>query len=120
MGTEVWGKYSANYFAKSLLPQRPDDETFRAEKLTQGRRPADVWLPSWDGGGPCAVDFAVTSGLRADMVETLAGPSADVWAAYEHFKRQHLDTAASCQEQGLAFLPFVVEAHGGVCQRLGS
>ena len=31
----------------------------------------------------------------------------------EGLKRSRKDTAAECQRQGLAFLPFVVEAHGG-------
>ena len=36
-----------------------------------------------------------------------------IWGSHEEFKRRHLETEARCQEQGLAFLPFVVEAHGG-------
>ena len=36
-----------------------------------------------------------------------------VFGAYEAFKRSFLNTEASCAEQGLKFLPFVVEAHGG-------
>ena len=33
--------------------------------------------------------------------------------AHAHRKRSHLDTAAHCDEEGLDFLPMVVEASGG-------
>jgi len=72
-----------------------------------------VWLSSWGGAGPAAIDFAVTSGLRADRLSDSAGQPAEVWNRYEEFKRSHLDTEAVCRQVGLSFVPFVVEAHGG-------
>ena len=33
---------------------------------------------------------------------------------YEDFKRNHLDTARLCTEEGITFVPMVVEAHGGM------
>ena len=96
-----------------LLLGRPDEAALRGEKLSAGRRPADVWLAASAGGAPCAVDFAVTSGLRADCLATSSDDCGAVWGAYEEFKRQHLDTAKQCQDQGIAFEPFVLEAHGG-------
>ena len=33
--------------------------------------------------------------------------------AYEEVKRRYLDTASQCAQQGLQFVPMVVEAHGG-------
>ena len=34
-------------------------------------------------------------------------------AAYEAFKREHLNTAADCQAQGIAFIPMIAEPSGG-------
>ena len=56
------------------------------------------------------VDFAVTSGLRDDLVNEARQDPAAVWGRYEDMKRSYKDTAAECQRQGL---PFVVEAYGG-------
>ena len=62
---------------------------------------------------PAAFDFAVTSGLRADVVtESTQDPSAAV-SAYETFKRCHHNTELDCQAQGINFAPLVVEAVGG-------
>ena len=60
-----------------------------------------------------AVDFAVTSGLRNDMISMAAQDPAVVWGNYEDFKRQYLQTQASDNDRNIEFLPFVVEAHGG-------
>jgi len=96
-----------------LLPQRPGQDALRENVLSNGRRPADVWIPRWENGAPAAWDFAVTSGLRAGAVhEAAADPSQPV-TAYEAHKRAHLGTAAQCHQQGLSFVPMVVEAHGG-------
>ena len=34
-------------------------------------------------------------------------------AAYEAFKREHLNTAADCQAQGIAFITMIAEPSGG-------
>ena len=78
-----------------------------------GRRPADVYVPRWYLGGPAALDFAVTSGLRADYVGRSASDGGAATRAYEDHKRSYLGTAAHCQEEGLIFLPMIMEAHGG-------
>ena len=59
-----------------------------------GRRPADVFVPRWRGGTPAARDFAVTSGLRADLLATSAAEGGGDTAAtrYEEQKRSHLNT----------------------------
>eukprot|EP00973_Karenia_brevis_P085969 11922986-Karenia_brevis.AAC.1 len=33
-----------------------------------GRRPADVYLPSWTNGMPAALDFAITSPHRLNVI----------------------------------------------------
>ena len=98
---------------QGLLPPRPEDESLRGERGPGGRRPADVWLRAGPDGGPCAIDFAVTSGLRSDNLRTSFEEPSAIFGQYEEFKRQHADTLAQCQAQCLSFMPFVVEADGG-------
>ena len=77
------------------------------------RRPADVYLPRWRRGAPAALDFAVTSGLRSDMVSRSAIDGSVSTKIYEDFKRSHLNTAIACQEDGITFIPMICEADGG-------
>ena len=115
---------TANWFAKTaglnpvkekagLLPPRPDADSIREGLTTRGRRPADIWLPQWLENGPAAWDFAVASGLRADEIHASAVGAGHCTVAYEEVKRQYLDTASQCAQQGLQFVLMVVEAHGG-------
>ena len=100
-----------------LLQPRPlsgsTQENGAARDDSGNRRPADVYLPRWRRGGPAALDFAVTSGLRTDIVRRSAVDGSIAASAYEDTKRSHLDTAASCQAEGLTFIPVVCEADGG-------
>jgi hypothetical protein len=97
-----------------LLPVRPGDETLRGDRLFQSRRPADVWRPSGLSSKPCAVDFAVTSGLRSAILRRTCADPSFISADFEELKRQHADTKTQCDAQGFDFAPFVIEAHGGV------
>ena len=76
------------------------------------RRPADVYLPRWRRGTPAALDFAVTSGLRSDMVHRSAMDGSAAAKSYEDFKRSHLDTENECQREGITFIPIICEADG--------
>eukprot|EP00660_Eupelagonema_oceanica_P019257 gene19257-biopygen13015 len=78
-----------------------------------GRRPADVYLPSFRLGSRAALDFAVTSGMRSGFVFPSAADGGSAVVSYEARKRAHLDTAAHCKEEGILFIPMVVEACGG-------
>ena len=98
---------------RALLPPRPDMEQIKEKANASGRRPADIWMPRWGDGGPAALDFAVTSGLRADELHHSATDHSHCIAEYESFKRSYLSTEQQCQEQGLQFIPMVLEAHGG-------
>ena len=71
------------------------------------RRPADVYLPRWRRGTPAALDFAVTSGLRRDIVNSSAEDGSIATRNYETFKRSHLNTEAACQEEGITFIPVI-------------
>ena len=103
-----------------LLPGRPvEDGAIVQDTGLQGdrlRRPADVYLPRGCGGSrrqPAALDWAVTSGLRADKVDHVAAGTADILAEYASYKETYKDTRAKCEEQNIDFLPLIIEAHDG-------
>ena len=77
------------------------------------RRPADVYLPRWRQGVPAALDFAVTSGLRDIVVDRSAQNGTAAAVVYEDFKREYLDTERACEEEGIKFIPMIIEADGG-------
>ena len=83
------------------------------ERGPEARRPADIYVPRWDLGGSAAFDFAVTSGLRTDLLERTAADGSSCLVSYEQVKNSFLDTAAHCASEGMAFIPMVVEAHSG-------
>jgi len=104
-----------------LLPQRPEDGALAEDGSSAAdfsaspgaRRPADVYIPRWRGGPPAAWDFAVTSGLRLGvMAQSLRDPSAAL-TSYEHFNCSHRETERQCRDQGITFVPMIIEAHGG-------
>ena len=104
-----------------LLRARPDqgsqgEDGIRIREGSRGpeaRRPADVYIPRWDLGGSDALDFAVTSGLRTDLLEQTAADGSSCLTSYEAFKNSFMDTAAHCASEGIAFVPMVLEAHSG-------
>ena len=76
-------------------------------------RPADIYVPRFDLGGAAALDFAVTSGLRTDLLEQTAVDGLSCLKSYEHAKNDFLDTAKHCASEGISFVPMVIEAHSG-------
>ena len=96
-----------------LLSARMDEERLDGEQLVEGRRPADIFLPSWDLGGNAALDFAVTSGLKTDMLHASSLTGISAATSYETKKREYLRTADCLREEGVQFIPMVVEAHSG-------
>ena len=91
-----------------LLPPRPDDPA-----SSNLRRPADVYVPSWDFGSPAAFDFAIVSPQRQDVLSQASQSSGAAAGLYEEHKRSYLNTAAECAEQGVLFIPLVAESSGG-------
>jgi len=59
------------------------------------------------------MDFAVTSGIRHEAMAQSINNASSAVTTYEDRKRNHLDTARQCWEQGVTFAPMVVEAVGG-------
>ena len=72
-----------------------------------------MFLPAWRLGKPAALDFAVTSGLRIDHVPVSQQDGSLPCSRYADRKRAFLDTAAHCQEEGIDFVPMIVEASSG-------
>ncbi len=105
-----------------MLPPRPflgaawENGTAGADAhgRSEARRPADVFLPSWSGGRPAAVDLAVTSGLQAGLQAVSASNGAAATERYADRKRSYLNTAAQCADAGLTFVPCIFEAEGGI------
>ena len=90
-----------------LLPPSPDQPD------ADRRRPTDVYLPSWFGGVPAALDLAITSPQRQDTFADAAVHVGAAAEAYELYKRSDLNTEADCRAQGIAFVPLVAETSGG-------
>ena len=59
------------------------------------------------------MDIAVTSGMRGDMLHKSADDGTSAAIEYEHFKRSYLNTEQKCHENGITFIPLIMEAHGG-------
>ena len=94
-----------------LLPARPAQDGLGPE--SDGRRPADIWLPRGTESGAEALDFAVTSGLQAALYRRVAENTNVVFDHYEAFKRSFKNTEQACKDQNLRFSPMILEAHGG-------
>ena len=91
-----------------LLPPPPDDPS-----STNHRRPADVFLPSFDFGAPAALDLAIISPQRQDVLTQAVLASGAAAVQYEQRKRNFLDTETQCSQQGVLFIPMVAESSGG-------
>ena len=79
-----------------------------------------MYVPRWDLGGSAALDFAVTSGLRNDLLEQTAADGSSCLTQYENFRNTYLDTAKQCREEGIDFVLMVMEAHSGAWGRSAS
>ena len=88
-----------------LLPSCPEDTQ------ASRRRPADFFLPAL-ARSPAALDFAVTAPQRQETLALAARKTGAAAAAYAPHKEAHLDTAQACENQGVVFVPTVVEATG--------
>ena len=98
--------------ASLLLPARPDASSNQ-------RRPADIYLPSWYGGLPAALDFAVTSPNLSLVAGRAAQEALHAAKSYSETKRAHLGTADACKEAGVTFLPMVCESSGAWAPEAG-
>lgn len=56
---------------------------------------------------------AAYASRRQDIVNKSAEDGSAATKFYEHFKRSHLDTEATCRDEGINFIPVICEADGG-------
>ena len=89
--------------------------SFRAGQLKKGAgedsRPADVLLPHWIAGQDAALDVTVVNPCQT---ATVIGAATTARHALNHaYARKMRGTADACQQQGVTFLPIVVESFGG-------
>eukprot|EP00660_Eupelagonema_oceanica_P019071 gene19071-biopygen36140 len=96
-----------------LGPVEEDGKRCGGSRGAEGRRPADVFLPAWSLGKPACLDFAVTSGLSMGALHASAQDGAAATTEYAARKRAFLETASHCTDEGLDFIPMIVEASGG-------
>jgi len=98
-----------------LLPPRDEEERVVSglPAASSNRRPADVYVGRFRSDSPAALDFAATSGLRSDVLTHSARDGSVATQLYEDKKRNFLDTASLCSQEGFSFIPMVVESHAG-------
>ena len=83
-----------------LLPARPlqggrleDGSRNHESDDPSARRPADVFIPRWRAGPAACLDFAVTSGLRPEVIAESATNADAACTRYEDFKKTYKNTA---------------------------
>ncbi|CAE8623744.1 unnamed protein product [Polarella glacialis] len=91
-----------------LLPSRPGD----INQNEQAQRPADVYLPCFTGGLPAALDFAVTAPQRQETLTQATVTALAAASDYDRKKRSFRGTEEACRNQGVTFLPVVIETTG--------
>ena len=85
--------------------------------LTDGRRPGDVMLRSWDGGKHLLVDVAVINPLGADHREDLIAGGVGAAATEDEEKKRkfyHEYQKGGRLAAEYDFLPAIFETSGGV------
>ena len=60
-----------------------------------------------------ALDFAATSGMRADQLQHVVQDTNFTFQHYEGVKRQYLDRGKLCTDAGFQCTPLILEAHSG-------
>ena len=78
--------------APNLLPPRPDDPTDSGQ-----RRPADVFIQPWTHGTPAALDLAIVSPQRQDVLQQASRSKGYAATRYEQRKRDYQQTADQCE-----------------------
>ena len=74
-------------------------------------KPADVYLPGWANGLDAALDITVVSPLQSQLVKKAAEEPGS--AARKRYKEKQSKYLQPCKNEGIEFLPVVVETLGG-------
>jgi hypothetical protein len=84
----------------------------KEQKAPDGTRPGDIFLPRYDSDGPAAVDFTIRDPL-APSNPCITDSRIKGWhEAQEDDKVKKYGRI--CQSKGWAFIPFVMDVHGGM------
>ena len=100
-----WRSWKQPRKSARAAAQRPE------EVANQHRRPADIFLPSFNGV-PAALDLAITAPQRQDIVALAGATSLAAATSCAATKASHLNTATLCAQQGVHFMPVVAESTG--------
>ena len=76
-------------------------------------RPADIYIPSLKVGQQSALDFAVTSGLKSDLIEHSCINNRFATEEYSTLKKNSLNMNEQCERNDLRLIPMVIEASAG-------
>jgi hypothetical protein len=79
-----------------------------------GRKPGDVYLPSFERGAPTALDTVVPSPCTVSACSQAAKQQGFAAAQAEEAKRA--SSFDVCRQNGIHFLPMAIEAFGGLGQ----
>ena len=93
IGTNVPLVLSDSAPCPGLLQPSPD------QPGADRRRPADAYIPSWTGGTPAALDIAITSPHRRDIVLAASSVAGSAAEAYEAPSTSYATTSNSNAKQ---------------------
>ena len=81
------------------------------EVSVSGRsRPADILLPHWQGGGPCAIDVSIVHPLAPSTSCHAVKTGREAVEAMERVKHSKYDQC--CNESNVTLIPFVLSTFG--------
>ena len=100
------------YEAAKSAALRPWNE---ASVDSSGRRPADIFLPSFSHGRPLCVDVTISHPSQSTLsLQAREGVSASEQAAVDKFVQKEREYKELCASSGAEFLPLPVCAFGGL------
>ena len=122
---DVWGDHSVSCI-KNDIQRRHMTLQAALAKLIQdagmtcalergtgdGTRPADIFIPRWDADGPAAIDITVR--CPSAPANPVRDPTAlEKWKVQQEREKLSL-YEGTCLRAGWAFIPFLVDTHGGM------
>ncbi len=93
----------ANFCREALLSPTTEERGLLREDV--GNRPADIFIPDFNGHGVC-IDVTVVSSLKQDA----QAPGVNAAQAEDNKNQKYRD---NCSKNGFHFIPFVIESLGG-------
>jgi hypothetical protein len=113
-----YGAYTRHEMVKGVLLKFAREAGYPGAKAEPSgmdrdsrKRPADVLIPGWWGGGPAWVDVAVTAATNLSVRQAASKSQGHAAACRELDKHTHYDALAV--KEGASMVPFVLEHYGG-------